>query len=63
MFRASLVFCGADTGLKFEMSDKTIIMSKREFNPIDTSVKIIREGCRDDTVPKTVETRRHCEVN
>ena len=28
-----------------------------------TSVKIIKNevGCRDDTVPKTVETRRHCE--
>ena len=28
-----------------------------------TSVKIIinEVGCRDDTVPKTVETRRHCE--
>ena len=25
-----------------------------------TSVKI-EVGCRDDTVPKTVETRRHCE--
>ena len=27
------------------------------------SVKIIKNevGCRDDTVPKTVETRRHCE--
>ena len=30
---------------------------------IYTSVKIIKNevGCRDDTVPKTVETRRHCE--
>ena len=30
---------------------------------ISTSVKIIKNevGCRDDTVPKTVETRRHCE--
>ena len=30
-----------------------------------TSVKIIKneEGCRDDTVPKTVETRRHCKVD
>ena len=30
---------------------------------ICTSVKIIKNevGCRDDTVPKTVETRRHCE--
>ena len=28
-----------------------------------TSVKIIKNevGCGDDTVPKTVETRRHCE--
>ena len=28
-----------------------------------TSVTIIKNevGCRDDTVPKTVETRRHCE--
>ena len=31
--------------------------------PICTSVKIIKNevGCRDDTMPKTVETRRHCE--
>ena len=30
---------------------------------ICTSVKIIKNevGCRDDTVPKTVDTRRHCE--
>ena len=30
---------------------------------IGTSVKIIKNevGCRDDTVPKTVDTRRHCE--
>ena len=28
----------------------------------ETSVKIIKNevGCRDDTVPKTVDTRRHC---
>ena len=28
-----------------------------------TSVKIIKNevGCRDETVPKTIETRRHCE--
>ena len=26
-------------------------------------IKIIKNevGCRDDTVPKTVDTRRHCE--
>ena len=31
--------------------------------PIYTSIKIIKNevGCRDDTVPKTVGTRRHCE--
>ena len=30
-----------------------------------TSVKIIKneEGCRDDTVPKIVATRRHYEVD
>ena len=32
-------------------------------NIVCTSVKIIKNevGCRDDTVPKTVDTRRHCE--
>ena len=31
--------------------------------PLYTSIKIIKNeiGCRDDTVPKTVGTRRHCE--
>ena len=30
----------------------------------ETSVKIIgnERRCRDDTVPKTVDTRRHCKV-
>ena len=30
---------------------------------IYTSIKIIKNevGCRDDTVPKTVDTRKHCE--
>ena len=30
----------------------------------ETSVKIIKNevGCRDDTVPKTVDTRKHCKV-
>ena len=29
----------------------------------ETSIKIIKNevGCRDDTVPKTVDTRRHCK--
>ena len=35
----------------------------RRLGTIYTSVKIIKNevGCRDDTVPKTVDTRRHCE--
>ena len=30
----------------------------------ETSVKIIKNviGCKDDTVPKTVDTRRNCKV-
>ena len=34
------------------------------FNPDYTSVKIIKNEirCRDDTVPKTVDTRSHCKV-
>ena len=34
-----------------------------EVGAIYTSIKIIKNevGCRDDTVPKTVDTRRHCE--
>ena len=33
------------------------------YTCICTSIKIIKNeiGCRDDTVPKTVGTRRHCE--
>ena len=36
-----------------------LVADKNEWN----SVKIIKNevGCKDDTVPKTVETRRHCE--
>ena len=39
------------------------IMLKYSSVVIYTSVKIIKNeiGCRDDTVPKTVDTRRHCE--
>ena len=38
-------------------------IAARRTNERYTSVKIIKNevGCRDDTVPKTVETRRHCE--
>ena len=33
------------------------------INPRCTSIKIIKNevGCRDDTVPTTVDTRRQCE--
>ena len=46
---------GAHTWLQSRLSlDKKIS---------ETSIKIIKNevGCRDDTVPKTVGTRRHCE--
>ena len=41
----------------------TIASEPRAEKMSGTSVKIIKNevGCRDDTVPKTVETRRHCE--
>ena len=45
----------------------TVLLNKicvyRYYNDICTSVKIIKNevGCKDDTVPKTVDTRRHCE--
>ena len=41
-------------------SEFAILMAEKMSG---TSVKIIKNevGCRDDTVPKTVETRRHCE--
>ena len=37
--------------------------ARRDAIRIYTSIKIIKNevGCRDDTVPKTVDTRRHCE--
>ena len=37
-----------------------ILMAEKKSG---TSVKIIKNevGCRDDTVPKTVDTKRHCE--
>ena len=40
---------------------KVYIVSKAKN--CKTSIKIIKNeiGCRDDTVPKTVGTRRHCE--
>ena len=31
------------------------------FTAIMTSIKINEVGCRDDTVPKTVETRKPCK--
>ena len=48
-------FCLVDVHVLCEPSSK--------FPPIYTRVKIIKNeiGCRDDTVPKTIETRRHCE--
>ena len=48
----------------FPSPDKTRSSpSSSPIYPYMTSVKIIKNevGCRDDTVPKTVDTRRHCE--
>ena len=55
------------TSLLFYFSDCTSVFSCSHFASIGpsytTSIKIIKNevGCRDDTVPKTVDTRRHCE--
>ena len=47
-----------DDGFKFAC------LSRFSLPCICTSTKIIKNevGCRDDTVPKTGDTRRHCEV-
>ena len=52
-----LLYC---TRLASEPTVLAILMAEKMSG---TSVKIIKNevGCRDDTVPKTVETRRHCE--
>ena len=44
------------------MNDPKLSMTT-VWNVYYTSIKIIKNevGCRDDTVPKTVDTRRHCE--
>ena len=48
---------------KLHENVKTRIGTFTQDTVIYTSVKIIENevGCRDDTVPKTVETKRHCE--
>ena len=45
-------------------SNKGRLCIKDTSNAIYTSVKIIKNEirCRDDTVPKTVDTRSHCKV-
>ena len=44
--------------------DPTTYTANHRVSPIYTSTKIIKNevGCKDDTVPKTGDTRRHCEV-
>ena len=41
----------------------SVCLSEPTVHCIFTSIKIIKNevGCRDDTVSKTVDTRRHCE--
>ena len=40
------------------------LYAQRVCTSLCTSIKIIKNevGCRDDTMPKTGDTRRHCEV-
>ena len=48
----------------YGISPRATVKAKPGLKKIsETSVKIIKNevGCRDDTVPKTVDTRRHCE--
>ena len=51
--------CSART--TYGISPRATVKANPEISEI--SVKIIKNevGCRDDTVPKTVDTRRHCE--
>ena len=46
------------------ISNPIAIITLTVTKVICTSIKIIKNevGCRDDTVPKTGDTRRHCEV-
>ena len=50
-------------GLQMDSLQVYLQYHKGVIAPLYTSVKIIKNevGCRDDTVPKTVDTRRHCE--
>ena len=47
----------------YGISPRATVKAKPGLKKSETSVKIIKNevGCRDDTVPKTVDTRRHCE--
>ena len=53
--------CSART--TYGISPRTAVKAKPGLKISETSIKIIKNevGCRDDTVPKTVDTRRHCE--
>ena len=47
----------------YGISPRATVKAKPGLKSSETSIKIIKNevGCRDDTVPKTVDTRRHCE--
>ena len=52
--------CNTETGGNLL---RALISSRHLHVHVYTSIKIIKNevGCRDDTVPKTADTRRHCE--
>ena len=49
---------------KFVHYREVVLFRRYECIATITSIKIIKNevGCRDDTVPKTGDTRRHCKV-
>ena len=57
--------CTCSAQYYIRMASRCALQSRLSLDKkiCETSVKIIKNevGCMDDTVPKTVDTRRHCE--
>ena len=60
----SLVFYRITCFPGIPRSRNTLYRKPKFLRTLYTSIKIIKNevGCRDDTVPKTGDIRRHCEV-